>query len=256
MTDLIQRLRDCANEPWKYALRPIAIEAADALESQATEIAEKNSAIDCSLTTTNYFRTLAEERLDLVKQQAEELSALRADAERLRAAMTLSLTALTGSVDSVRHEVNARHEWYVGVPTRAAQLAGLDRWLADHEAAIDAARSAMQTEVKWAYKSACAPNRAAYNGCMARRHATIKLGVTMKIEARFKYDSFLADLTPAELAGFQAALSKFRKVQDAYIRSEGPNELHPAGYLDLDIKVHPDRLPVSDYVKPPEPAAE
>ena len=77
---------------------------------------------------------------------AAELSALRADAKRMRAALTLSLVALTESVDSVRHEVNDRHEWYVGVPTRAAQLAGLDRWLADHEAAITAARSALRQE--------------------------------------------------------------------------------------------------------------
>lgn len=78
----------------------------------------------------------------------------------------------------------------------------------------------------------------------------------MKIEARFKYDSYLADLTPAEFAAFQIALSKFRKVQDAYIREEGPNELHQPGYLDLQIRVRPDRLPVSDYVAPAEPAAE
>lgn len=37
-TTLIQRLRDYANEPWKYALRPIALEAADALEQQAARI--------------------------------------------------------------------------------------------------------------------------------------------------------------------------------------------------------------------------
>ena len=134
-TTLIQRLRNCANEPWKHALRPIALEAADALEQQAAQIAEKDAEIA---------------RLRMLTCKCVEnntaANALRADADRLRAALTLSLVALTESVDSVRHEVNDRHEWYVGVPTRAVQLAGLDRWLADHEAAITAARAALRQE--------------------------------------------------------------------------------------------------------------
>lgn len=79
----------------------------------------------------------------------------------------------------------------------------------------------------------------------------------MKVEARFKYDSFLAELTAQEFTVFANALAKFRKVEYGIVREDGPNELHPAGYLDLEIRIRPDSLPVSDYVAPAEePAAE
>ena len=193
MTDtLIQRLRDWRGDPDE-----VMAEAADALEQQAAQIAEKDAEIALWAAEVDALRAEIKSQLHQLRAAktmmiaaAEEISAhwdahcdaegygpvnllhrleqgipseygytagafarmkaeveaLRADADRLRAALTLSLVALTESVDSVRHEVNDRHEWYVGVPTRAAQLAGLDRWLADHEAAITAARAALRQE--------------------------------------------------------------------------------------------------------------
>ena len=123
--ELIQRLRE-TNYP--YHRDSLNRESADALEQQAAEIDRCKSGIA------------------MLMADALDVEALRVDAEQLRAALNLSLEALTESVDSVRHEVNERHEWYVGMPTRAAQLAGLDQWLADHESAITAARAALRQE--------------------------------------------------------------------------------------------------------------
>jgi hypothetical protein len=152
MTDtLIQRLRHfCGDMELADTYGDAMVEAADALEQQAAQIAEEDAEI-ARLKSALKRQEDREGRIGTHSPDCHTWGPSHYDCalrqiDALRAALTLSLVALTESVDSVRHEVNDRHEWYVGVPTRAAQLAGLDRWLADHEAAITAARAALRQE--------------------------------------------------------------------------------------------------------------
>lgn len=118
--DLIARLR--ARTSFSNTDLRLHQQAADALTAQAAELADAVKTI-----------LAADAKID---EQAREI-------EALRAALELSLDALNESIDNVQAEVEERHAWYSKMPTRAAQLAGADKWLADHWAAIDAARAAL-----------------------------------------------------------------------------------------------------------------
>lgn len=82
---LIQRLRD--KNLFIEQLDEFALEAADALEQQAAEIAEQSRELNDAI---NEF-TSANSKIE---QQAAEIAALRADAERLLAGMQEALKCI------------------------------------------------------------------------------------------------------------------------------------------------------------------
>lgn len=93
-TDLIQRLRDIGEktfDDWDSAH-----EAADALEQQAAQIAEKDAEISRLISTKEHIRKEINAMIGRVEDDAVLIEALRADAERLMAVTEETANMLRG----------------------------------------------------------------------------------------------------------------------------------------------------------------
>ena len=90
-TDLIQRLRAHQQADEEGVIvkvsRQACDEAADALEQQAAQIAEKDAEIARLISTKEHIRKEINAMIGRVEDDAVLIEALRADAERMRAAL-------------------------------------------------------------------------------------------------------------------------------------------------------------------------